>query len=301
MAPTKQQEKKEEVVETPVVETTALAITGTTDVAGIDMDLEPAPDWAPDDRDGLESITKKDMLLPRLALAQPLSPQVTEGDPQFIEGLKPGDLFNSVTGKNYGRGVSVQIVRKDEERAMEFYDMKDGGGVADPDVPLNDPRCKWGADGSKPQATKFLDFLAIIQYYGKVTVIEIGKDKSGKALQKTVILPEDQNPGGRELIALSFKSSGIKVAKKLNGLIAFRAPKPMYAGRFLLTTAQEMVPKPHKVYLVSNDGWVDANEGAYGKKMHNAVKGFDVARNVDRSGYQAPVPEGTAVSSDIPF
>lgn len=213
--------------------------------------LAPAPDYIKKGRDGLEDIGKQDVLIPRLALAQALSPQVTVGDPNLIEGLKVGDMFNSMTGTIYGREVRVQILRKDRPRAMEFYPQDDGGGVKDPDVPLNDPRLKWGEDGEKPQATLFRDYIA-------------------------VLLPS------REIIALSFKSSGIKVAKALNGLIVMRN-RPIYAGAYTITTGVELKPKPHQVYLVQNAGWVSEEDAKLGEVQYEAVKDLDTTATIDRS------------------
>lgn len=215
--------------------------------------LEPAPDYIKPSRKGLEDITKSDMLIPRLALAQPLSPQVTEGDPNRIENLKAGDLFNSITGEIYAtdrKPIFVQILRKDKPRAMEFRPVEDGGGVLDPNVPLDDPRLKWGADGEKPTATLFRDYLARLL------------------------------PSG-ELIALSFKSSGIKVAKQLNGLIALRN-RDIFAGRYAISTGIELKPKPHQIFKVANAGWVSAEDLATGEQMFDAVKDLDMATQVDR-------------------
>lgn len=213
-------------------------------------ELEPAPAYFKEgDRRGLENITKRDMLIPRLALAQALSPQVTDGDPNRIEGLKVGDLFNSVTGQNYGREVIVQIVRKDQPRAMEFYSIEDGGGVKDPDVPLNDDRLKWGEDGEKPQAMLFLDYIAFI-------------------------LPT------REMISLSFKGSGISVARRLAGLIVMRN-RPIYSGKYRITTGVELKPKPHQIYKVENAGWVSEPDAIEGEQVYEAIRHMDVT--IDRS------------------
>lgn len=218
-------------------------------------ELEAPPDFIPaDDRRGLEGITKGDMLIPRLALAQALSPQVTEGDPNRIEGLKAGDLFNSVTGQIYGgrEPVFVMVIRKDKPRAMQFRPVDEGGGVIDPDVPLNDPRLKWGEEGEKPEATLFRDYLALL-------------------------LPT------RELIALSFKASGIKVAKQLNGLIAMRN-RPIFSGVYAISTGIELKPKPHQVYKVANAGWSRTLEDLkYAEQMYEAVKNLDTAETIDRA------------------
>lgn len=235
--------------------------------------LEAAPDYfSKNDRRGFEDTKQTDVLIPRLALAQALSPQVTDGDPNRIEGLKVGDLFNSVTGQVYGRQVHVQLLRKMPLRAMEFRSIDDGGGVLDPNVPMGDPRLAWGNSGDKkadkPKATLFRDFLA-------------------------VIIP------GREMIALSFKSSGIKAAKTLWGLATMRN-KPVFAGRYLITTGVELKPKPHQIYKVENAGWVSKEDAALGEQMFEAVQSID-AQVIDREQHDdfdvddsmAANPEGT--------
>lgn len=229
--------------------------------------LSVVPDYiTKNDRRGFEDTKQTDVLIPRLALAQALSPQVTDGDPNRIEGLKVGDLFNSVTGRIYGREVHVQLLRKMPLRAMEFRSIDDGGGVLDPNVPLDDDRLKWGNSGDKkadkPKATLFRDFLG-------------------------VVLPE------REIIALSFKSSGIKAAKALWGLATMRNA-PTFAGRYVITTGVELTPKPHQVYKVANattpkfegdefPGWVSKEDAALGEQMFEAVQSIDSAV-IDRDG-----------------
>lgn len=219
--------------------------------------LEPAPSYfKKDDRRGFEDTLQTDLMIPRLALAQALSPQVTEGDPNRIEGLKPGDLWNSVTSQNYGKEVRIQLLRKMPLRAMEFRSVDDGGGVVDPDVPMGDPRLAWGTSGDKkadkPKATLFRDFIA-------------------------VVLPQ------REIIALSFKSSGIKAAKALWGLATMRN-KPVFAGCYVITTGTELKPKPHSVFKVANAGWVSEADAKLGEEMFEAVQTIDATKIHRESG-----------------
>jgi len=206
--------------------------------------LGPAPSYIPKSRRGFEDTVQTDLTIPRLALAQALSPQVTEGDPRRIEGLVAGMLFNSVTGQNYGKSVRVQVLRKMPLRAMEFRPIDAGGGVIDPNVPLKDPRLKWGNTGDKkkdkPVATLFRDFLA-------------------------VILPQ------REIIALSFKSSGIKAAKDLWGLTTM-AGRDCFAVNIKITTGVKLDPKPHQIFQVALDGWASEQDLLLGADQYEAVK-----------------------------
>lgn len=206
--------------------------------------LAPAPSYIPKGRRGFEDTVQTDISIPRLALAQALSPQVTDGDPSRIEGLVAGDLFNSITGMRYGKSVQIQVLRKMPLRAVEFNPIDAGGGIKDPNVPLGDARLKWGTSGDKkadkPIATLFRDFLA-------------------------VILPQ------RELIALSFKASGINAAKTLWGLATMNN-RDCFAGLFEISTGVKLTPKPHQIYKVSQVGWVTEEEFKFGTEMYEAVQ-----------------------------
>lgn len=217
--------------------------------------LASAPDYITKTRRGFEDTVQSDLMIPRLALAQALSPQVTDGDPARIEGLKVGDLFNSVTGQVYGREVVVQVLRKMPLRAIEFRSVDDGGGVVDPDVPMGDPRLVWGNSGDKkadrPKAMLFRDFLA-------------------------VLLP------GREVIALSFKSSGINAAKNLWGL-ATMANRDCFSVQLRITTGVKLTPKPHQIYKVEQAGWVSEVDFKLGEDMFEAVQTIN-ATKIHRDG-----------------
>jgi hypothetical protein len=230
----------------------------TTQQPGALAGYEQAPDdFMKGDHRGAETIGRDDILLPRLALAQTQSPEVQEGTPTYVEGLKAGDLFNSITKRSYGREIYVQILKKERLRAMEFRPVEDGGGVLDPNVPLDDPRCQWGPDGEKPRATVFRDFMA------------------------RIIIP--QQAPDEQLIALSFKSTGIKVAKTLAGLIAMRN-HPMFVGLYRITTDVELKPQPHKIYKVANAGKVSVADAKIGEDLFEALKNIDVSERIDRGG-----------------
>jgi hypothetical protein len=175
---------------------------------------------------GAEHITREDIQMPRLSLAQQMSPELVKGDPKFIEKLGIGDMFNNLTQQVYGVGpLEFCILRADPPRWVEFIPREQGGGVRDPNVPSDDPRTQFGPAGEPPIATKFYDFIV-------------------------ALLPT------RELIALSFKSTGLKVAKQLNGLIAFRNA-PIFAGKYqLMTTMTQNSKGRFAIFQVKNAGWL---------------------------------------------
>jgi hypothetical protein len=190
------------------------------------------PDFIPQSQAGTEHITKDDIQLPRLALAQGLTPQVSEGK----EGFSVGVLFNSVTEEVIGRGpIDFYIVRADKPRFIEFFPRESGGGVKDMSVPANDPRTQFGrgpnGETIKPAATKFYDFLIVL-------ADRLASDPMNS------------------LIGLSFKSSGLKTARTLNNLVKFRNA-PLFAGKYRLSTTTEKNAKgTYAIYKVENAGFV---------------------------------------------
>lgn len=189
------------------------------------------PDFVETGRAGTEHIKNEDMQIPRIVLAQKMSPEVEEGHEREIEGLKAGMMFNGLTHEIYGRGpLQFVILRADPPRYVEFIPRDEGGGVKDPNVPANDPRTQFGKDGGKPVATKFYDYIV-------------------------VLLPVGNDPLQR-LMALSFKSTGLKVAKQLNALIKLRNA-PIHAGVYTLSSVdtQNALGK-FAIFNVANAGWV---------------------------------------------
>lgn len=122
------------------------------------------------DQTGTEDIGANDIRLPRLAIAQGLSPQMIPGDSQYIEGLKMFEFFNDLNGDRYGQGPLFFIPIRRDIRRIEFAPrvkgQAGGGGVVDMDVPPNDPRNLWttDADGKRvpPRATKFHEFVVLM-------------------------------------------------------------------------------------------------------------------------------------------
>jgi hypothetical protein len=199
-------------------------------------EIAPRPDFIPMDRTGTEHIKNEDMQIPRILLAQKTSPEIDPTQPaRYIEGLKFCDMFNGLTREIYGRGpLKFAILRADPPRFVEFGPLDQGGGVKDPNVPSDDPRAQFGKDGSKPIATKFYDFIIML-------------------------LPFQANAMER-MVALSFKSTGLRMAKQLNSLAKLRNA-PIYAGVYSLTSMDTKNQfGTFGIYHIANAGWVDTQE-----------------------------------------
>ncbi|KKM78483.1 hypothetical protein LCGC14_1359440, partial [marine sediment metagenome] len=78
------------------------------------------PDFIEVGTAGTEDITADDLKLPRLAIAQGLSPQMLPDDSAHIEGLKLFELFNDLTDEIYGKGPLTFIVGRRQVKRIEF-------------------------------------------------------------------------------------------------------------------------------------------------------------------------------------
>ncbi len=213
---------------------------------------------------GTETITNQDITLPRLALAQALSPQVAEADDAYIQGLKAGDLFNSLTGVAYGRGpVGVVIVKVEAARWMEF-DKKDRTLILDRNVPAGDPRTVWGDDGTPPRATQFRDYLALLAHTG-------------------------------EPIGLSFKGTSLRGAKDLNSLIKLYPNQVYNIG----SAGKKNEHGAFFVYKVSAAG-AYASEAIYEEQARLAKAWGSANVTVDSKTETDDMPKGKD-DKDVPF
>lgn len=202
----------------------------------------------PTDRRGADNITSDDIRLPRLSLAQALSPEVLKGDPKRIEGLESGDIFSNLLGTNYKSGpVNVVVVRRENPRAMEFYPKgsKEGQGIKDRNVPLDDPRTKFQKDGTPPVATVFHEFVAF-------------------------------DAETREPFILSFKGTSSGAARALNTFLAMRKG-PAFATTFKISSASKQYPDgPCFVFSIQPGGPVDQDTFTYASDLYDSLKGREV-------------------------
>lgn len=204
---------------------------------------------------GTEDIGRDDIQMPRLGLAQKMSPEIDAENAKHIEGLKPGEMFNSLTQQIIGKGpILFTVVRRDPARYVEFIPREQGGGIRDLNVPPDDPRTQFGPNGELPVATKFYDYIL-----GRV----------------------DQP--GFELIALSLKSTGLKVGRNLNALIKLRNA-PLFAGVYSLSVVSEENSKgKYYNFSVKNAGWLNEDMFKIAEQAFNALRNREIT--IDREGH----------------
>tara|TARA_R110000824_G_scaffold1386_3_gene7034 strand:- start:1589 stop:2374 length:786 start_codon:yes stop_codon:yes gene_type:complete len=216
------------------------------------------------DSRGTEHLTKDDMQMPRLALAQKMSNQLDPQHPSFLPDLRVGELFNDVTGNVYGsEPVRFAVVRSDPPRGIEFSPLEEGGGVKDMNVPLDDPRMSFGPDGEVPVATRFYDYVIILVDHGE------------------------------EMIAMSLARTGVKAAKSLNTLLKVRKG-PGFAGVYTATPSTETNNKgTYGVWKFKNDGWVTQDQYSRFNDTYESLKEKHLV--IDRENHPR-----TNLSEDMP-
>lgn len=223
------------------------------------------------DKRGTENITNADIQMPRLGIAQTNSPEVEEGNARFIADLKAGMFFNNVTRQIIPSPISFTVIRTERPRFIEFIPRTEGGGIRDYNVPADDPRTQFRqGEGGKtlpPLATKFYDFIILM-------------------------LPVNMNDPMSNVIALSLKSTGLKVARQLNGLIKLRNA-PSFAGKYKLTTKRETNSKgTWSGPVIENDGWVTEDEFKVASMAYDSLSGKTVHIDVEDTQVEEPEEEG---------
>jgi hypothetical protein len=189
----------------------------------------------------------------------------------FIEGLKLGYFYNTLTRQNYGPEIEFTVIRAERPRGVEFFPLEDGGGVKDLNVPLDDPRMEFTTDEEtgkvlKPIATIFYDYVVLL-------------------------LP------AKEPAQLSLKSSAINCAKNLNSLIRIRGTAS-FTGRYrLVTETKSGKVGKYAVPSVQNLGWVTQDEAAFAETLYGSIASKKLVVEVEND--DDVVPEG--VTKDVPF
>lgn len=266
-------------MDTPKAEETALQPrTGDDQIALLTQlgDLVPVAerpaDLDPNDRTGTEGITADEIRLPRLAIAQGLSPQMIPTEASFIKGLSLGDLFNDVTNQIYSQPLIVVPIMRSVVR-IEF-DPNDKKVPLDMNVPAGDPRLEWtsktpgGKKDQPPRATEFFEFVCLL----------LEKNK----------LPE--------LIMVSIKATNKyqrKAAVDWNTYIAMRNA-PIFHGMYAIASkfekgkAKDGQDTNFGVYIIKNAGFVPTDKPAGQALIAFARKKYDELNNkvieVSRTG-----------------
>lgn len=232
------------------------------------------PSFIEDSRAGTEDIGTDEIRLPRLAISQGLSPQLTPGDPKHIPGLTLFQLFNDLTGEIYGAGPIKFIPIRRDIRRIEFIPRDEGGGVRDLNVPANDPRNEWtegpGGERVPPAATRYVEFIALIL-------------REGKSPEPIVISIKDTNKFNRD------------ASVRLTTFIKMRQAA-IYAGVYSVKVGTGKNDSgTFGIPIIENEGFVQ-DEAVYELASHFA-KGL----GTKKVSLEREAPEEGPTDKDVPF
>jgi hypothetical protein len=257
-----------------------------------------------DDLEALDQpeFSRDEIAVPRIKVAQPLSPAMDKKSSEFIKGLEAGDFFNSVTGqfwKGEADGIYV-VVAAYRTTYTEWVPRKKGGGLV--------------ADRSEEEG--------IAEYWRSI----FKKDSEGRTRAMTpegnelirsaeyYVLIVNLNEGSFQEAVLTFGGTQTKKSRKWNTIITSRrlkrsdgtsfAPLPC-AFLYHLTTAGESNDEGNWYGVNPNIANLPGNEQGEvlrlpeGKAIYTAAK---TLREMVQSGQKraaVDVPEED--KSEIPF
>lgn len=172
-------------------------------------------------REGQEEMGREDFVLPRIAIAQTLSPAINKKKPGYIQGLEAGQLYNTVTREVYGESIRFVPALFAKSR-IYFEDINKGGGIICQSAnginggQLNPASCdacenSRFIDGEPPKCNKFMNYPGFV-------VTDKG-DVLGMA-------------------AVSMKSTSIGVAKNWNSLIRL-SNLPTYGKVYRISVVED--------------------------------------------------------------
>lgn len=241
---------------------------------------------------GTDSFDREDIAIPRISILQQLSPQVTKGKPEFIEGLEVGEIFNTVTQETFSGEDGVYVVPISYRRAhIEWKLRRDGGGlVAD-----------HGTDSSVLENTSKDDDFRDITKDGTQIVVTA----------EYFVYLVNKETGSYTPAVLSMSASQMKKARRWNTLMSqFEMTDPASGKKFTPATfarLYHLTTTPEQNDRGSWFGWdvtgdciiTDVPQGA---EIYAAAKDFrDKVVSGEVKAAPDEAPASTEESDDFPM
>lgn len=208
-----------------------------------------------------EHLSQEELELPFLRVAQKGSPQVDEDKPEYIDGLKPGSYFNTVSGENYGDTLKVQVhgyfhsyvIWKGEKGNGEF-----SGTMTPEEFREFESKNKLERDGGD-----------------MVHIVDGEEFRYSDTRNFIVSLPEHPEDG---IMIYPLSSTGIKAARKWNTLNNGRRvngrPAKRYATLWEIKTAgfEKNGFTWKQTSSIKPLGWVTPDLAEFGKSFESFVQ-----------------------------
>lgn len=210
---------------------------------------------------GHENIDKSDLVLPRIKLLQPLSPEIDKG-------FTAGDLINSLTGESYGKKMTIIPIIHFKSR-IYWKEREEGGGML----------CS-AHDALHPSRTEFAPNCSMCTLKDWNNSAKTAKDKAPKCViyyNFAVLINNSPMP-----VALSMERTKIRIAKKLLSLAAYSGGQlDMFARKYEVIT--EKVKNEQGTwynYNISPAGFVSEEEFQRAEAVYESLK--DLALSVEQ-------------------
>lgn len=213
---------------------------------------------------GRENIDQTDLVLPRIKLLQPLSPEVDKG-------LQPGHLVNSLTGEDYGTEMTIIPIIHFKSR-IYWREREEGGGIL----------CS-APNGLNPTRSEFAPCCAECKLKDWNNNAKTSKEKAPKCViyYNFAVLVND----GATPVALSMERTKIRVAKKLLSLAAYTGGNlDMFARKYKISV--EKVKNDQGTwynYAVTPVGFVSEEEFQKAENVFESLKGLVLTVEQDNS------------------
>lgn len=217
---------------------------------------------------GMEEVTAKDVIIPRLELIQATSPARDKTNPLYIEGAEEGMLFNSVTRELYGTSVVIApVVYK--KQYLVWKSRKLGGG----------------SNGFRGAFDHEIDAKAEID---RLAPTEQGLESVETAQHFCLLVRPN---GSVEEVVLSMAKTKLKVSRRWNSLMRM-AEDDSFSRVYHVSSILETNSRNEKFYNLSVTPAGYAPQGVYvkGEATYNQIRGGSVVVSQDF--------EDTAGSSD---
>lgn len=215
---------------------------------------------------GSENVTTDDLIIPRLEIAQALSPCVDEGDPAYIEGCKPGMLFNSVTRKLYGDSV-IFVPVLFMNQYLCWRDRDKGGGFAGAHDTIEQARAAIAEQPDpqewEPQQTG--------QHFGLIVL---------------------NANGDTEEIVISMAKTKLKVSRNFNSLIRINGGD-RFSRAYVVAGVEEKNNKgeKYKNFSIKNFGFPSEPIYLAAERMYESVTSGDRVIEADTTFTEEVSPE----------
>lgn len=225
---------------------------------------------------------RKEVTFPYLSIAAKTSDRAVEGSATYIEGLKPGYLFNSISSRVYGNKIRVIIL--DYSAQFREHTKNDKGGKGD-FVRIVPP--------------------AEIRTFTQDQIRDYTKNgfPNGNLLEEVkmfyVVLPDFKEDG---IMKWSFPKGSFKHIRNWGGMIV-RTGEPYPAHIWEVATGM-MKNEIASWFTIGNDDTTFVKDcGAVPKELllGDVKEAFDLVQAIRKSENNAPVIKHDAGGDEVPF